>query len=773
MNLDSNGRESGRFSVGRSLKWYYHWLHGQFPGGEVEALPEVSEEGETGIAGVRVAGDLKGSPLLKLAANDGASAIRAFAAESARVTETGAFDVLIAGAGVAGVAAALEAKELGLRYLLVEASRPLSTLHDLPEAKPIHYYPKAVENLSSLRLDGPQKEALLETLTPQLAGLEVLHARVIKLTPGSGATRLHQVTLSGPDGEQVVQARSVLVALGRSGSPRHLNVPGEDQAHVAHRFISASGSEGQNVVVVGGGDAAVEAALALAAAGAFVQLVHRGDALVRPKAALLQALHASKVKLVLGAHVDSFDVDEVSLRRADTSFSVPFTRAYVLVGRDAPLALLRSLGLTLRGERTPRVVMTTLLTLLLATLVYLWKAGGTVTEFFSAHRLFPFGLDGLFQHWVPSASHPETLTHALSHALGTPTFYYSLAYSLAVVAFGIRRVRRRPTPLVKRQTLTLALVQIVPLFLLPQIILPWLGGMGFFDHGWLREVADALFPAGSVENGVPIDRAYWRAYGFVLAWPLFIWNVFTEEPNMAWLSISLVQTFVIIPLVVWRFGKGGYCGWICSCGALAETMGDGLRERMPHGAKWNRLNMLGQGVLAVAMFLLVLRLLSWTLPSWLAAPIRSLQRVLLHGNALGVGFDYVHVVDLLLAGILGVGLYIGFSGRMWCRFACPLAALMNMYARFSRFRIFAEKSLCISCGSCTANCHQGIDVMAFAQEGSPMNDPQCVGCSACVQVCPTGTLTFGHLGKEGPRLSALPASLVQMREGRAHLRVTR
>lgn len=766
MILDLNGRESKRSGP----KWYYHWLHGQFPAGEVEALPEVSEEGVTAIEGVRVAGDLKGSPLLKLAANDGALAMRAFAAESARVTEEGAFDVLIAGAGVAGVAAALEAAELGLRFLIVDASRPLATLHDLPAEKPIHLYPGNVANVSRLRLEGATKEALLAALEPQLEGLHVERARITQLEAGSGRMRLHQVTLNGPEGDRVVRARSVLIALGRSGSARHLHVPGEAQPHVFHRFISGSASASKDVVVVGGGDAAIEAALALDAAGARVHLVHRGESLVRPKPALLAKLNASKVMLRLGAQVASIESDEVVLRDGQR---VPAEQVFVLVGREAPASLLRSLGLSLRGERTPHRMKLTLATLLLAALVYLWKAEGAVTDFFYAHHLFPFGLDGLFRRFVPAASNQDTLSHALAHAVGTPAFYYSLAYSIAVVVFGIRRVKRRPTPLVKRQTLSLALIQIIPLFLVPQILLPWLGGMGVFDHGWLRDVADALFPAGSIENGIPIDRAYWRAYGFVLAWPLFIWNVFTDQPNAAWLGISLVQTFVIIPLIVWRFGKGGYCGWICSCGALAETMGDGLRERMPHGAKWNRLNMLGQGVLAVAMLLLVLRVLSWTLPSWLAHPVRQVQSTLLYGNTFGIGFDYVHVVDLLLAGILGVGLYVGFSGRMWCRFACPLAALMNIYARFSRFRIFAEKSLCISCGNCTANCHQGIDVMAFAQEGKPMNDPQCVGCSACVQVCPTGTLTFGHLSKDGHALSALPASLVQMREGRKHLRVTR
>ena len=128
-------------------------------------------------------------------------------------------------------------------------------------------------------------------------------------------------------------------------------------------------------------------------------------------------------------------------------------------------------------------------------------------------------------------------------------------------------------------------------------------------------------------------------------------------------------------------------------------------------------------------------------------------------------------IDVLFAGILGVGLYFWFSGRVWCRFACPLAALMHIYARFSQFRIFADKKKCISCNVCTSVCHQGIDVMGFANKGLPMEDPQCVRCSACVQACPTGTLTFGRTDAAGNMIAdRLAASPVQMKEDkRLHL----
>ena len=231
----------------------------------------------------------------------------------------------------------------------------------------------------------------------------------------------------------------------------------------------------------------------------------------------------------------------------------------------------------------------------------------------------------------------------------------------------------------------------------------------------------------------------------------------------------MVQTFVLIPLIIYFWGKGAYCGWICSCGAMAETLGDTHRHKMPHGSAWNRVNMVGQVILATAILLLVMRIITWVLPeSGFGRTVGGLFAGLLQGwEPLGIPLNYKFVVDLFLAGIVGYGLYFWFSGRVWCRFACPLAALMHIYARFSKFRILSEKKKCISCNICTSVCHQGIDVMNFANKGLPMEDPECVRCSACVQSCPTGVLTFGQVDRSTGLVvgvDGLVASPVQLRE---------
>jgi polyferredoxin len=192
---------------------------------------------------------------------------------------------------------------------------------------------------------------------------------------------------------------------------------------------------------------------------------------------------------------------------------------------------------------------------------------------------------------------------------------------------------------------------------------------------------------------------------------------------------------------------------------MAETLGDQHRHKMPHGAKWNKANMIGQWILAIAFLLLILRIIGWVTP-W--EGFDKAVAGFIDQNEL---FSYKVLIDLWLAGAIGYGLYFHLSGRVWCRFACPLAALMHIYARFTQFRIFAEKKKCISCNVCTSVCHQGIDIMSFANKGLPMEDPECVRCSACVQSCPTGVLSFGRFDGQGNAvLDRLAASPVQMRE---------
>ena len=776
---------------------YTHWLHTRWPAGTVEKLPEIREDGTTAVPGVRIVGDLTGVPLLKFASDSGAKAVKAILREpgfaAGRDPAGKTLDVAIVGGGVSGVAAAIEAKKAGLTFRVFEASEPFSTVANFPKGKPIFTYPTGMtpEGDLQFRSEVHPKEELLEDLETRrrAAGVAVTLARIERIERRGSELLLHA------GGEKTVyRARRAIVAIGRSGNHRRLGVPGEDSDKVYNRLYDPKDFAGKQALVVGGGDSALETAIALASAGAHVTLSYRKREFSRPKPENVEKVRAleknprapvaieepsservttatgafmeaagghppGSVRLALETEVLRIEADTIVLRDgtgAETTLGndVVFT----MLGREAPLDFFRRSGVPIRGEWKITTAIAFAAFLLFCVFLYNWKAGGDLNRWFQENRFFPYN--------VEAPSTPSPLGKTLAISLRDPGFYYSIAYSLAILLFGIRRIRRRRTPYVTLQTAALTAIQLVPLFLLPFLLLPLAGHSGVFEAGFGKTFADNLFPATDSGHG----REYWRAFGFILAWPLFIWNVFSPRPLAWWLVIAFVQTFVLIPLIIRRWGKGAYCGWICSCGALAETMGDAHREKMPHGPIWNRVNMTGQVVLAAAFLLFIGRAVSWTWPNTKVGYVagRFYEGLLSGWSVVGVQLNYYYVVDLFLAGIVGVGTYFWFSGRVWCRFACPLAALMNVYTRFSRFRIFAEKEKCISCNVCTSVCHQGIDVMNFANKGLPMEDPQCVRCSACVQSCPTGVLSFGRFGSVGlPVLDRLGASPVKMTDGRS------
>jgi thioredoxin reductase/polyferredoxin len=765
------------------------------------------------VPGLYVVGDLTGIPLLKFSADTGARVIDTIADDKSfqgrKANDPSVRDVAIIGGGVSGFAALKQAGKRGLTADLFEAAEPFSTIVNFPKGKPIYTYPTEMTPAGDLQFHdkADAKEGLIEDLHDQTldAGLKWTQARIDRVKRSGGIFEL-----TTGDGE-TIRAHRVVVAIGRSGNFRKLDVPGEDKDKVYNRLHDPQDFCGTKALVVGGGDSAMETAIALAKCGADVTLSYRKPEFSRPKpenvemirklsnndegddgqiaveeptgdrvsTAVGEFVPASQIKgkltLKLPSTIKQIRDDAVVLKVGDQEETIENEVVFSMIGREAPLGFFRKAGVKVAGDRGAGWWLTLLLMLATFAFFYQWKKPGTwlpLYEFFAERNWFPHNLGPWLTSLSDVFSKPAnplgTLKLSAAGAPGmtgsSPGFWFSLLYSTLIVMFGFRRIRRRRTPYVKVQTWALMLFQCVPLFLLPYLLFPWLGHNGWFDSGVGKMVADALFPPVDYD---PHGREYWRAFGLILAWPLFIWNVFTDQPLWTWLAISVAQTFVIIPALIYFFGKGAYCGWVCSCGAMAETLGDTHRHKMPHGPLWNRVNMIGQAFLTLALGILLLRVLGWSGVDWADKSYKAL----LKGEAWGLpALNYAWFVDLFWAGILGFGLYFHFSGRVWCRFACPLAALMHIYARFSRFAILSDKKKCISCNVCTSVCHQGIDIMNFANKGLPMVDPECVRCSACVQSCPTGVLTFGQIDRKTHEPISidpdwLAASPVNIREG--------
>jgi len=102
---------------------------------------------------------------------------------------------------------------------------------------------------------------------------------------------------------------------------------------------------------------------------------------------------------------------------------------------------------------------------------------------------------------------------------------------------------------------------------------------------------------------------------------------------------------------------------------------------------------------------------------------------------------YGFFIGAIFSAVIGVGFYPLMGNRVWCRFGCPMAAILGIFQRtFSRFRITTNGGQCMSCGNCSTYCEMGIDVRAYAQRGANVVRASCVGCGVCSSVCPRGVL---------------------------------
>ena len=204
---------------------------------------------------------------------------------------------------------------------------------------------------------------------------------------------------------------------------------------------------------------------------------------------------------------------------------------------------------------------------------------------------------------------------------------------------------------------------------------------------------------------------------------------------MVW---GVFLTFIIIPIFVLFQGKR-YCSWICGCGGLAETLGDRWRHLAPKGKNsvwWEWMN------LAVLIFATLVTIL---------VLIKDTYGLFSQGADIGIQIYRIYA-DVWLVGILPVTLYPFLGGKIWCRYWCPLAILMELQAqlfskvKWARFKIIANEK-CIGCDECSRNCQVGIDVMNFAlkQEVLDNKNSSCIACGICVTTCPMDVLSFDKL----------------------------
>jgi thioredoxin reductase/NAD-dependent dihydropyrimidine dehydrogenase PreA subunit len=325
-------------------------------------LPMLGKDFQSNVPGLYIAGELGGMGLIHNAVNQGTQAMRALGESlvgAPKAQDEGVLDAIIVGAGPAGLAAALKAKELGLTFAVLEQEQLGGALRSFPRQKIVMTAPVHMPLYGKVKLRRTTKEALLELWQEIVAKTSVAIEAGVKVNGIRHSTsegRFYLETSAGPR-----QARRVLLAIGRRGTPRKLGVPGEALAKVTYTLLEPEQYQGQRCLVVGGGDAAVETALILAKEpGAKVTLAHRGEVFDRVKPdnrdSLEKAQIAGRLEVRTSTSPTEIASDHVVLRSKRSTERVANDFVFVCIGGELPTAWLNQIGVsikTVRGEAHP------------------------------------------------------------------------------------------------------------------------------------------------------------------------------------------------------------------------------------------------------------------------------------------------------------------------------------------------------------------------------------------------------------------------------------
>jgi len=328
-----------------------------------------------------------------------------------------------------------------------------------------------------------------------------------------------------------------------------------------------------------------------------------------------------------------------------------------------------------------------------------WVVGIVLTGFYVFLYFYPqylgLGKDDATNSGLIALFDP--LSQFLKGEAASQWFVYGTLYTLAILIFGVKfMLKYRHNRYQQFRTLSVMFFQLGFAFLIPEILMR------------------LNYPYNNFMNMWPLN------YYFFDDWNIAAMTS-SGKVGMFMLVWGLLMIIVISPVLTYFYGKRWYCSWVCGCGGLAETAGDPFRHLSDKSLKaWKIERWMIHSVLVFAIVMTVLLFFfnSETLRSW-------------YGFAIGSIFS----------GVIGVGFYPIMGSRVWCRFGCPMAAILGLQQRFfSRFRITTNGGQCISCGNCSTYCEMGIDVRAYAQKGQNIVRASCVGCGICAAVCPRGVL---------------------------------
>ncbi|MCP4491024.1 MAG: NAD(P)-binding domain-containing protein [Gammaproteobacteria bacterium] len=307
-------------------------------------IPQVDDNFETNVKGLYIAGELGGMGLIRNAIEQGKLAMSKLTKNLPK-NSTNPHQAVIVGAGPAGIAATLAAKQAGVKYLTLDQDSLGGTVFQYPRGKIVMTQPVKLPGTDTMNFRETSKEDLLEFW----AGIEKKTG--IKISYRESVSNIETT----PSGFKVTTNRNeyetdrVLLAIGRRGTPRKLNVPGEDLPKVVYRLIDPLQYRRQKVLIVGGGDSALEAALAIAdEEGSEVSLSYRSDSFSRAKAKnrdrIEQYASTGRVNLYLPSNLTAIEPKQVTLDCDGHTVNLANDAVIINAGGILPSGFLQKIG---------------------------------------------------------------------------------------------------------------------------------------------------------------------------------------------------------------------------------------------------------------------------------------------------------------------------------------------------------------------------------------------------------------------------------------------
>ncbi|MEZ4855636.1 MAG: 4Fe-4S binding protein [Gelidibacter sp.] len=411
-----------------------------------------------------------------------------------------------------------------------------------------------------------------------------------------------------------------------------------------------------------------------------------------------------------------------------------------------------------------------------------WITGIVLTLFYIVLYFYPqfLGLGKNGEANTGLISFFDPLSKLLNGHPASQWFVYGTLYTVAILAFGYKFILKyRHNRYEQLRTGSVMFFQLGFAFLIPELMSRLNSDLPYYD-------LKSIWPL----NYYIFDE--WSIKGFLSNGNL----------GLVLILFGIASIFIITPILTYNYGKRWYCSWVCGCGGLAETAGDSFRQLSSKKlSAWKLERWLIHTVLVFSVVMTTAVVYSYlgfdsdkywlTKGVFIALVIAFLtiifvltmlyKRHELGKDAKYGAIGYFVVVALLVvmhfygtsthlffikastlrsvygiyigsifSGVIGTGFYPIFGSRTWCRFGCPMAAILGFQQRlFSKFRITTNGGQCISCGNCSTYCEMGIDVRAYAQKGENIVRSSCVGCGVCSAVCPRGVLKLENDAMKG------------------------